>query len=53
MALVDVARRTVVPGNTHGTGLIIGRNIEDLCDKGKRSTFVTDVLNRPTTKKRI
>ena len=53
MAIVDVERRTVVPGNTHGTGSIIGRDIEDLCDEVNRSTFITDILNRPMTKKRI
>ena len=53
MALINVACRTVVPGNTHGTRLVIGREIEELCDNGKRSTLVTNVLNRPTTRKRI
>ena len=53
MALIDVARRTVVPGNTHGTQLVIGREIEELCDNRKRSTLVANVLSRPTTRKRI
>ena len=53
MALVDVARRVIVPGNSSGTGLVIGREIEILCDDGKRSTQITDVINRPTTTSKV
>ena len=53
MALVDVGCRIIVPGNSSRTGLVIGREIEILCDDEKRSTQITDVLNRPTTSSKI
>ena len=52
MALIDVGCRVIIPRNSYGTGLVIGREIEELCDDGKKSTHVTDVLNRPTTSRR-
>ena len=51
MAIVDNHHRSVIPGNPVGTGMIIGRDSEDLCDKKDRSTHITDILNRRTSGK--
>jgi len=51
MAIVDNEHRSVLPGNPVGTGMIIGQDLEDLCDQKDKSTFITKILNRPTSGK--
>ena len=53
MALGNVGRRVIVPGNSFGTGVVIGREIKILCDDVDKSTRITDILNRPTTNSKI
>jgi len=49
MAIVDNEHRSIIPCNYHGTGMVIGQDIEDLCDSKETSSCITDILNRPTT----
>ena len=49
MAIVDNLTRIVLPGNHFGTGIIIGRDIEDICDERDRSADITDILNARTS----
>ena len=49
MAMVDNKHGSALPGNPFGTGVIIGQDLEDLCDHKDRSAFITEILNGPTS----